>query len=381
MKLLSAVEANSKFEIYKRTVQKCGLVPNYKDYYTQSDLYRVPLSFRNKDWVCLVKDYKLPSFTFRASHIPVQIDRMYHASGKAKCNVFIKHTDGKVYVLKVVIPTDYLKLHPENDRLRESVKKGIKGYFRNYYTRLRMNNPFFLAQHPDVVKTIKLDAKRDFYAVLYMNLELTGNVQLQKRKIRFLKFLFKNFAFFIRKFLSIEFRKPDNLTKSRKMIEYRKEHFVRDEVKQDYSHLYLFGENLSYTSGNTKISNKDLDLCNRSLKSLYSGKKHPKKTQAVIRGLNNAFPITTKKATKEQFEDTDYDYDLFKRAINTDIERIISDGRSIVVPMDGFATGRAVLPKRFAEYLVIQLATIGLKFIVVEHPTMDGYGVKPKTEW
>ena len=69
-----------------------------------------------------------------------------------------------------------------------------------------------------------------------------------------------------------------------------------------------------------------IDTTNTSdrIKKVFTGKNYPVTTQAVVRGLDNAFPIITKKGHKkdEFFDDTDGDVNAYLKLIERDIEEI-----------------------------------------------------------
>ena len=82
------------------------------------------------------------------------------------------------------------------------------------------------------------------------------------------------------------------------------------------NHLYIFTDNCDRTSGKIAIPD-DSEYSKRFGKT---GLMYPSSTSAIIRGLNNAYPITTKKSLKERW--TDDDYAEFKKVIDDDIEHI-----------------------------------------------------------
>lgn len=69
------------------------------------------------------------------------------------------------------------------------------------------------------------------------------------------------------------------------------DNFTRESVMNDQDWLYLFTDNLNRSSGKNKIdsTSKYIQLYANPEKNYY----YPTMTQAVIRGLDNAFPITT----------------------------------------------------------------------------------------
>jgi hypothetical protein len=74
-----------------------------------------------------------------------------------------------------------------------------------------------------------------------------------------------------------------------KVIKYSG-HWTRSQVAKDVRSLYIFTDNLNRTSGVSPI-----DPESDYAKKYGIGKKYPGATSAVIRGLNNAMPITTQK--------------------------------------------------------------------------------------
>lgn len=99
--------------------------------------------------------------------------------------------------------------------------------------------------------------------------------------------------------------------------------WFRPDVQNDKDYLYLFTDNLNRTSGTHKIpeytsyfkkfSKGKLDLC------------YPWRTQAVIRGLDNAAPITT---MQDQFKTQLTDLDKCKDVWREEIDYIKSKIRS-----------------------------------------------------
>ncbi len=141
-----------------------------------------------------------------------------------------------------------------------------------------------------------------------------------------------------------------------KMIKITNKKYVRSEVEKDSRNIYVFTENLDRTSG----SNLIVKSGNQVIDDLYLGKHYPNVSQAVIRGLRNAYPITTKLGQwkGELFEPQHYD--LFCREINNDILRIriaqsYSDFDNLIFSTGGFAMEKSSLPHNFAEYLKIRL--------------------------
>ena len=92
--------------------------------------------------------------------------------------------------------------------------------------------------------------------------------------------------------------------------------FTRKSVEIDKDYLYLFTDNATRTSGPNTI-----DAGSWYVGKYGQGKKYPGTTQAVARGLTNAFPITTMvDANKTQWKDDRFDE--YKAIIDDEIETI-----------------------------------------------------------
>lgn len=148
----------------------------------------------------------------------------------------------------------------------------------------------------------------------------------------------------------------------------RTEFYTREDVALDHLNIYLFGENAERTSGTYVIT----ECPNEDLAKLYIGKCHSRKTQALIRGLHNAYPITTKKSPRagDHFGISTpiEDFKLFNRLISEDLDRIVATQKCVIVPAGGFATGSAALNKDYAELLQRLLKEkIGLQTEIVSH--------------
>lgn len=111
--------------------------------------------------------------------------------------------------------------------------------------------------------------------------------------------------------------------------------WTREEVAKQKDKVFLFGDNTDDRTNTHHV---------------------PTSTQAVIRGLDNAIGIDTKKnrGTKESSYFTDEDFDEFKTQVDEAIDKAIKSGKTIVIPKDGIGTGRAQLKTRapkLYEYL------------------------------
>lgn len=125
-------------------------------------------------------------------------------------------------------------------------------------------------------------------------------------------------------------------------IETYKGNWTREEVAKQSDKVFLFGDNTDDRVNTHHI---------------------PTKTQAVIRGLDNAIGIDTKKnrRTSEDSYFTDADFNTFKTQVDEAIQKAINSGKTIVIPEGGIGTGKAQLesraPKLF-DYLQNKLNTL-----------------------
>jgi len=87
-------------------------------------------------------------------------------------------------------------------------------------------------------------------------------------------------------------------------------------VEKDSNYMYLFTDNAQRTSGRNVIADES-----RYAAMYGKGLKYPGQTQAVIRGLNNAFPITTM-VNDKRVQWTDNKFNEYKKIIDDEIEVI-----------------------------------------------------------
>lgn len=122
-----------------------------------------------------------------------------------------------------------------------------------------------------------------------------------------------------------EFAKLSNQSSPR--VEIHQGYWIRKEVESQTNKVFLFGDNTDDRVNTHYV---------------------PTVTQAVIRGLDNAIGIDTKKnrGTSESSYFTDADFDIFKAQVDEAIQRAINSGKTIVIPADGIGTGKAELDKR-----------------------------------
>ena len=140
--------------------------------------------------------------------------------------------------------------------------------------------------------------------------------------------------------------------------------YKRKEIKADKHTLYIFTDNCKRTSGQTPIEERSWYT-----DKYGSGLCYPSMTQAVARGLNNAYPISTMKDfSRTQWEDSEFEQ--FKLVINDEINDIKNArGKFSAMKWSGnFMEGDSKigqgsiskLPPRLQEYLDNKLMEIGI---------------------
>ena len=142
--------------------------------------------------------------------------------------------------------------------------------------------------------------------------------------------------------------------------------YTRKNVREDNTSMYIFTDNTDRDSGKSLIPNT----------SWYSqkygeGKHYPSMTTALIRGLDNAYPITTQHWYNTQHKGTtgrwtDQDIEEFKKVIDDDFEEIYKNASKferIIFPMGGIfnskisAINKVRTPKLY-EYLMMKCKTL-----------------------
>jgi hypothetical protein len=144
----------------------------------------------------------------------------------------------------------------------------------------------------------------------------------------------------------------------------KSQRFTRESVKKDTDYIYLFTDNAARTSGNNLV-----DPNSWYADAYGKNSKFPTMTQAVIRGLNNAYPITTMVDDKRT-QWTDDRFDDFQKEINHEIgqikEALLEEGfKGIKFSAENpFGKGAISNMKETApkiwNYLNIKLAEIGI---------------------
>ena len=121
--------------------------------------------------------------------------------------------------------------------------------------------------------------------------------------------------------------------------------YHRPTVAANTNVMYIFTDNGDRTSGKGKIP----DDSEYSIRFGKKGLKYPSMTSALIRGLDNSYPITTQKryvpGTKSSEGNwNDSDFEEFKKVIDDDFEHIkkacVEKGyKEIVFPSKGVLNG------------------------------------------
>lgn len=120
-------------------------------------------------------------------------------------------------------------------------------------------------------------------------------------------------------------------------VTVQSEFYNRNKVAKDTEHTYIFGEN---TYNRLAYGVYVLDPTSPQADGFI-----PKSTQAVIRGLPNAFGIDTRKSMEQDYAEKDFDMyveDLDKVFKFLELQR--KKGKKFIVPADGIGTGKANLP-------------------------------------
>ena len=146
--------------------------------------------------------------------------------------------------------------------------------------------------------------------------------------------------------------------------------YNRDEVLNDRETMYIFTDNTDRDSGKGEIPEESW----YSMK-YGSGKHYPKVTSALIRGLDNAYPITTQRWYNSEHKGIygrwkDRNLETFKRVIDDDFDEIEKNmGRydRIVFPVGGIFNSKIAdisksrVPELY-EYLMNKCLGLRRKF-------------------
>ena len=171
--------------------------------------------------------------------------------------------------------------------------------------------------------------------------------------------------------------KEEGFGKESNNIEILTSNYTRQSVQNDVDSLYLFTDNAQRTS-RPSANEENVDKNSWYYKKYKSQTNKPihfgstsNPTSAVIRGLNNAYPISTMSAYGTNW--TDSNFELFKQTIDDEIAQIKKDlSKFSKVKIGDFRIGQggrfAKLPQQHQQYLDNKLLEIGI----------DNTGNKPK---
>ena len=161
-------------------------------------------------------------------------------------------------------------------------------------------------------------------------------------------------------------------------IDYHPGNWTRQEVNDNPDVLYVFGDNTNRTSGSNPISNDS-----KYARTYGLGKMFPNTTAAIIRGMDNAMPVSTQHwydpttgRTRDAGRWNDSDIDDFKKIIDVEFQAIKDEWdtgkyRKIYLPSTGLSNGKisqiteARTPVLF-KYLYDKTADLA-KYVSTEH--------------
>lgn len=130
-------------------------------------------------------------------------------------------------------------------------------------------------------------------------------------------------------------------------IDYHPGNWTRQEVNDNPDVLYVFGDNTNRTSGSNPISNDS-----KYARTYGLGKMFPNATAAIIRGMDNAMPVSTQHwydpttgRTRDAGRWDDSDIDDFKKIIDAEFQAIKDEWdtgkyRKIYLPSTGLSNGK-----------------------------------------
>ena len=161
-------------------------------------------------------------------------------------------------------------------------------------------------------------------------------------------------------------------------IDYHPGNWTRQEVNDNPDVLYVFGDNTNRTSGSNPISNDS-----KYARTYGLGKMFPNATAAIIRGMDNAMPVSTQHwydpstgRTRDAGRWNDSDIEDFKKIIDAEFQAIKDEWdtgkyRKIYLPSTGLSNGKisqiteARTPVLF-KYLYDKTADLA-KYVSTEH--------------
>lgn len=140
---------------------------------------------------------------------------------------------------------------------------------------------------------------------------------------------------------------PSLPKQAERKIEYHPGNWTRQEVNDNPDVLYVFGDNTNRTSGSNPISNDS-----KYARTYGLGKMFPNTTAAIIRGMDNAMPVSTQHwydpttgRTRGAGRWNDSDIDDFKKIIDAEFQAIKDEWdtgkyRKIYLPSTGLSNGK-----------------------------------------
>lgn len=140
---------------------------------------------------------------------------------------------------------------------------------------------------------------------------------------------------------------PSLPKQAERKIEYHPGNWTRQEVNDNPDVLYVFGDNTNRTSGSNLISNDS-----KYARTYGLGKMFPNTTAAIIRGMDNAMPVSTQHwydpttgRTRDAGRWNDSDIDDFKKIIDAEFQAIKDEWdtgkyRKIYLPSTGLSNGK-----------------------------------------
>lgn len=171
---------------------------------------------------------------------------------------------------------------------------------------------------------------------------------------------------------------PSLPKQAERKIEYHPGNWTRQEVNDNPDVLYVFGDNTNRTSGSNPISNDS-----KYARTYGLGKMFPNATAAIIRGMDNAMPVSTQHwydpstgRTRDSGRWNDSDIEEFKKVIDAEFQAIKDEWdtgkyRKIYLPSTGLSNGKisqiteARTPALF-KYLYDKTVDLA-KYVSTEH--------------
>lgn len=171
---------------------------------------------------------------------------------------------------------------------------------------------------------------------------------------------------------------PSLPKQAERKIEYHPGNWTRQEVNDNPDVLYVFGDNTNRTSGSNPISNDS-----KYARTYGLGKMFPNTTAAIIRGMDNAMPVSTQHwydpttgRTRDAGRWNDSDIEEFKKVIDAEFQAIKDEWdtgkyRKIYLPSTGLSNGKisqiteARTPALF-KYLYDKTVDLA-KYVSTEH--------------